>query len=762
MERRDFFKVAALTGAAATLDSCGKPDQQLIRFVPDETLVPGIATWKPSICTLCPAGCGLIVRVMQGEAEVVRKGQLGIIKMGLAKKLEGNPMHPVNRGTLCARGQAGLQVVYHPDRLRGPLKRSGDRGAGTFQEISWDDAIKELTSQLNSLHSSGGASSLAFLTSPLRGQRRELIDRFLKAYGAPPSVAYEPLDDAVLRQANLLSFGWPELPTLDLARADYVISFGADFLGTWNSPVSQSIGYGEMRQGRVGHRGRFVQVEARMSQTGANADEWVPCRPGTEGILALGIAHAIISGKLSLHDAHSRAGALIAGWAEGLPDYTPDMVEKQTGVPAATIDRLAHGIAQSGLSTAIIGGMPLAQSNGLFNALAVNALVSLVDPDNQALSGFMPQSPLGGSALAGAKVQDSFAALSALTKASPKLLMLYNANPVFGAPPSLPVRDAIAKIPFVVSFGSFVDETSSMADLILPDHAALESWLDHIPESGAAGTVASLAAPAVHPLYDTRPMPEVLLNLALGLGGLVAAALPYKTFDEMLRAAFAPLRKRPGGSITGADDDDDFWDKVQEAGGWWSAADSAKVSRPAPPTPAPSHAPVKLTAPQFDGDPTNYAFYFLPYASQAFRDGSLAHLPWLQEMPDALTTAMWSSWVEINVKTAQRLGIGQGDLVEVESQHGKLSAPVMLSPGIAPDAVGMPIGQGHSNFSRYASGRGANPLSILAPVTDSETGSLAWAATRVKLTKVGGPDQAKLILFSGGLSRFPHPELEPR
>ena len=147
MERRDFFKVAALTGAAAALDSCGKPEQQLIRFVPEETLVPGVATWKPSICTLCPAGCGLLVRVMQGEAEVVRKGQLGILKMGLAKKLEGNPMHPVNRGKLCARGQAGLQVVYHPDRLQGPLKRSGERGSGAFQPISWDEAIKELTSQ---------------------------------------------------------------------------------------------------------------------------------------------------------------------------------------------------------------------------------------------------------------------------------------------------------------------------------------------------------------------------------------------------------------------------------------------------------------------------------------------------------------------------------------------------------------------------------------------------------------------------------------
>jgi anaerobic selenocysteine-containing dehydrogenase len=763
MERRDFFKLAALTGAVSALDSCGSPDHQLIRFVPEETLVPGIATWKPSICTLCPAGCGLIVRVMQGEAEVLRKGQLGIIKMGLAKKLEGNPMHPVNRGKLCARGQAGLQLVYNPDRVRGPLKRMGDRNSGQFQEISWDDAMKELTSQLSTLHTANGAASLAFLTTPLRGQRRELIDKFLKAYGAPASVSYEPLDDAVLRQANLQSFGWPELPTLDLARANYVISFGADFLGTWNSPVSQSIGYGEMRQGHTGRRGRFVQVESRMSQTGANADEWVPCQLGTEGVLALGIAHVIMSEKLAKSDAHSRAASLIAGWAEGLPDYAPDMVEKRTGVPAATINRLARGLAQSGgPGTAIIGGTPLAQTNGLFNALAVNALASLVDPDSQALVGFMPQSPFGTAAAPASKPQDSFTTITALTKANPKLLMLYNANPVFGAPPAAQVREAIAKIPYIVSFGSFIDETSSLADLILPDHAALESWIDDVPESGAVGTVASLAPPAVHPLHDTRAMPDVILDLARALGGNIATAVPYKTYDAMLQAAFVPLRKRPNGSVTGVDNDDDFWDKVQDQGGWWTVPPSGQVTRPAPLAGAPAGSPVKSADPQFDGDAVVYSFNFLPYASQSFRDGSLANLPWLQELPDALTSAMWSSWVEINPKTAQRLGIGQGDMLEITSQHGKLNAPAMLSPGIAPDTVAMPIGQGHQRFGRYASNRGANPLSILAPLTESQTGSLAWAATRVKVAKSGGVDESKLILFSGGISRFPHAEEEPR
>ena len=645
------------------------------------------------------------------------------------------------------------------------MKRRGPRGSGQFEAVSWDDALQELGGQLSALRASGDAASLAFLSRPMRGQRRELVERFLRAFGAPPPMAYEPLDEAVLRRANLLSFGRAELPTLDLARADYLISLGADFLGTWNSPVSQSIGYGAMRQGRVGRRGRFVQVERRMSQTGANADEWIPCLPGREGALALGIAHVILGERLYRGAAPSRAGSQIAGWSAGLPDYTPEAVERLTGVAAATITRLAHEITSSGQSAAIVGGAPLAHTNGLFNALAVNALEGLVDAGSgqTPLVSFMPEVPIGGFGPAASPVWGTYSALNTFTQAilgdrpnAPKVLMLHDANPVFSAPPGARVREAIAKVPYVVSFGNFVDETSTLADLILPDHAPLESWLDDVPESGANRMVASVAPPAVRPLHNTRAMPDVILGLARQMGGNLAAALPWETFEAMLERAFLTLRRQPG--AVAADSDDEFWTKVQEQGGWWSA--SASAPRPTV-TVSAARPPARLAEPAFDGAAEEFPFHFLPYASQAFGDGSLAHLPWLQELPDVLTTAMWSSWVELNPRTAERLNIQQGDMVEITSQHGSLRAPAILSPGIAPDVVAMPVGQGHENFTRFATGRGANPLSILAPLTEPESGSLAWAATRVKLARAGGAERGQLILFAGGMSRFPH-EVEPR
>ena len=166
MDRRAFIKLTAVSGTTAALASCGNPDHQLIRFVPDEDIVPGQAVWKPSVCPLCPSACGLTVRLMDADADVVRDGKAGVVQILAAKKLEGNPNHPANRGGLCARGQAAIQVTYHPDRITQPLQRKGNRGDGRYEAISWDAALAEVVSKLNELQSAGGTGTLACLGRP--------------------------------------------------------------------------------------------------------------------------------------------------------------------------------------------------------------------------------------------------------------------------------------------------------------------------------------------------------------------------------------------------------------------------------------------------------------------------------------------------------------------------------------------------------------------------------------------------------------------
>lgn len=755
MERRTFLKFSALSGAALALEGCGDRGTQLVRFIPEEDLVPGVAVWKPGVCAMCSAGCGIQVRVMEGEAEVVRNGQFGIVKMGLAKKLAGNPEHPVNRGKLCARGEAGLQVTFNPDRIQHPLKRAGQRGSGKFTQVSWDEAIQELLAHLQPLASQHESKLLAFVTSPQRSQRGVLIERFLSGFDGAEWVPFELFDDEVLRRANRLSFGYEQLPTVDLARSGYVISMGSDFLGTWNSPVAQSVGYGEMRQHRSGVRGKFVQVESRVSQTGANADEWVAAHPGTEGLLALGIAHVILKEKLGHAETAVAAGARIDGWHEGLPAYSPEAIAWKTGVPPETITRLAREMSARSPAVAMVGGAPLAQTNGLFTALAVNALNTLLGSVGKPGGlQFTPEAPLPASVVArensGEGKADSVRALAQqILSGQPRpveVLLLHEANPVFATPLGWRVKEALEKVPFIASFGSFLDETSGLADLILPDHSFLESWIDDVPESGTTQSVVSVAPPAMRPLHDTRALPDVLLDLAHRLGGRVSQALPWKSYEEMLRATLAPLAHHPG-SIN-AKAGDEFWNKIQEQGGWWSVEGSAAPKAKAA---ASSFSVVKYPEAEFAGAVGEYPFYFLPYATPQFYDGRHANLPWMQEIPEVLSTGMWGTWVEINPRAAATLQIEQGDLVEVASPHGKVRAPALLSPGIAPDVIAIPVGQGHEEYGRYASGRGANPIKMVAPQVEPTTGALAWAGTRVSIAKVG---KGELVLLSGGPTQW--------
>jgi len=703
MERRDFIKLTAITGTSATLASCGNPEHQLIRFVPEDDIIPGIAEWKPSICPMCAAGCAVTVRVMDADVETTRNGQAGVVKMVVAKKLEGEPKDPISRGGLCARGQASIQATYHPDRVTQPMKRTGNRGSGAFTPVSWDEAIGEFVSKLDAIAASGDQQSVAFITRPRRSRRAALIAEFASKLGAPAPIAFEAMGDDVVRRANAISFGHEQLPTVDLARSRFVISFGADLLGTWNSPVAQSAGYGAMRQGHPQQRGKLAVVESRMSITGANADEWVPVKPGTEGVLALGLAHVILANKLRPAGG-GRAAAAIDGWSGGLADYAPARVEQITGVAAKRVERLARELADFHPAVAVAGGPAVAHSNGLFHALAVNALSDLLGAVEQPGGIFF--TPGGQSPLPNPQ------SLQSLSTA--RLVVVDEANPVYSTPAALKVRETFEQAPFVVSFGSFIDDTSAYADLILPDHTFLESWADTTPESGSIEAVTTVAGPVMKPLHQTRATADVLIEVAGKLKSPIA--LPWKTAEEL--------------------------------------AKSKAAASPQPPAPTPTRAAVKYAEPLFDGDAAQFPFHFLPYKTPQFGDGSTAHLPWLQEMPDPLTSAMWSSWVEINPQTAARLQIGQGDLVDITSPHGTVRAPAMIFPAIAPDVIAMPVGQGHVVFTRYASGRGVNPMTIVAPATEAATGALAWAATRVKIARAGDADRS-LVMFAGEMREHP-------
>jgi anaerobic selenocysteine-containing dehydrogenase len=307
-----------------------------------------------------------------------------------------------------------------------------------------------------------------------------------------------------------------------------------------------------------------------------------------------------------------------------------------------------------------------------------------------------------------------------------QMAMIYG-DPVHTIPPATGFQEALAKVPYLVSFSSLLDDTALMADLVLPDHAALESWGDVIPLAGTREGVIGLMQPVVTPVFDTRQFPEVLMTAASELGGEMKAAFPYPSYLEMLRA---DVRKHVG--LSGTKDFESTWVDLLSKGGIlktntgqikdykWSGG--AKIFEPA--------------KPRFAGNEKEFPFHLSVFPSTAFFDGRGAPLPWLQQLPDPMTTAVWGSWIEINPKTAAELGINFGDLVEVTSPQGSLRVPAVIYPGIRPDMVAIPLGQGHRDMGRYAKGRGVNPLQLLAMTLEESTAQPAWNATRVRVTRI--------------------------
>jgi len=735
IDRREFFKLVGAgsvgVGAGFMLaQSIKHPVEYLIpEVIPPEQFSAGIATLYNTVCKMCPAGCGITVRTREGRA----------------KKIEGNPAHPVNQGRLCALGQAGLQQLYNPDRLTTPLVRTGDRPgvdpAGSFSPITWTEGLASVAERLRSLRANGEGHRVCLLTRGVRGHLAQLFELFMSQLGSERLLHYDFAHPHTLYAANERFFGEQYLPYYDLKNTRYLLSFGADYLGTWLSPVHHSLGFGHSRQGQAA-RGHFVQIEPRMSLSGAAADEWIAAKPGTEGLLALALAqHIVTAGHYS--------GADRDHWAAALTPYSTARVAEQTGVPASTLVRLAETFAQTQPSLAIGGDGVGNHSNGLNTLIAVNALNYLVG--NLGKPGGLVFNPPPGFAAdstpASHTRQASYRSLLELIaqarQGNIEVLIINDTNPLFTLPEAAGFEEALAAIPLVVSLSSFMDETTAQADLILPSHTYLESWGDDTPEPGVGFPVGALAQPVVSPLYNTRATGDIMLGLAKQLD--FDEALPWKSMEEYLQHGWREIYQRGSGKTD--ESFDSFWRSVLRAGVW-----GERRRRDPPPFSLAGSVidSIDVPAAEFSGDSESYPFVLHTYLSPTLRDGGGANLPWMQELPDPTTSVVYGSWVEINPAVAEQMGLAEGDLVEVQSPHGSIVAPVYLYPAIRPDVVAMPIGQGHTEFGRYAKNRGANPLKILAPLIEPHTGSLAWGATRVNIIATG---RKRKLVKTGGTSR---------
>ncbi|MHB2018952.1 MAG: molybdopterin-dependent oxidoreductase [Candidatus Xenobia bacterium] len=707
MNRREFVKLGFMSAAMLGLAGCGlAPEAALVsQLQMPEIRTPGKSRYFATACGECAGGCGVSVRVVDGRA----------------KKLEGNPKHPVSHGKLCTIGQSAVQALYNPDRLTSPQQGGND--------AKWEDALKALAGQLDAAKAKAG--SMLIVTRRLSGTPGALVLSLAQQVGAKVWLCH-PTGSQAERTALKGLSGNSALPYYDLKNADFVLSFGGDFLSHGGSPVNYNWGYGEMR-GRRDARGKLVTVSPRMNLSTAASDKWVPCQPGGEGYVALAIGNVIAKKK----------GGKWPAWAASVP---MSKVQEMAGtlITAEVIDRIAAKLMAAKHPVVIGGYEPGAYTNGVWNLTVINALNELVSGGKPATmeTDMLTLLP-GQTAPAADMVLNTRAALDGLNAKTFTTVWVLDTNPVYLLPPAVKAADALKNASNVVLFSPYLNETASSAQWVLPIATWLESWGDATVRGPFAPNSATIDVyntqqPAVGLRPGAMDLSDVLLAAAHRTTSIAA---PYKDWAGMREL----LRSRDAGD----------WDVVLARGGVWEeySLDWEPYSSTAGPiwppalVPKGGKAPAAVPAwehvkgatvsgaeePKF----TDGEYVLLAYPSPVLGDGSVSNRPWLQELAPGVEMVVWADWIEVSMQLAHQLELDRGTHIRLTSAAGTIEGPAYPHPGLHPGAVAIPMGQGHTNFGRYASGRGIGALTAVAPQFQAETGELALFGTRVKVEKVG-------------------------
>ena len=682
MNRRTFLKIAGMGSLAFTAGCTLESEKKLYSLVKTPAdMVTGTAHWYASTCRECPAGCGVLAKNREGRVI----------------KLEGNPLHPVNAGKLCIRGQSALQGIYNPDRLKQPLLKK----SGKWQPVSYQEAGLLFREKMGA--AAGGAGRIRMMTRLEGESLLALFAECLDAWQAPPPLVYEPFAYENLKKANEIVFGVNGLCRYRIDQSDFLLGFGADFLETWLSPVEYARQFKAMHAYKNFGKGSFYHVGACRTLTGANADEWIQCPPGGEAAVCLGLINALIEADFGdgLYPSVKDAMLGIAG------PYTRQRVRDLTGIPMDKYEALIRGLMRAE-KPLVLGTGGLSHSDTDLQAnIAVNLLNSLLDPDLKLLdfeNRHRVELAAGNSKTA--------AFFDELREGGPGVLLLNNVNPVYAMPGASGIDKVLSREqPFLICFSNFMDETAEYADLVIPTALALETW----GEYSSAKTTFSLLQPAMPPLHGAPGIGDMFLNALGKADDRHASMKPY---------IFSLLEDK------GVIGDQNQWLRAVRRGGIFKdRGEGAKRSG----------ILVRSRVKNYFKDliePGKSGPALLAFPSIRFFDGRGANLSWLCEIPDPVTKVAWQTPLMVNPQTAAQRGLSHASRAEVSAGDKKIEAMVYETESVMPGVFAMHTGQGHTAYGRYAENQGANPARLLAGEYDPASGALLARVAPVSVRKI--------------------------
>lgn len=730
-------------------------------------LQPVLQSWGNTICQLCPSGCGLRVRLVGGSPVTVA----------------GNPLHPVNRGGVCPRGVASLQLYYDPDRLAGALRRDQTSASG-WTPISWEAGLDALVGELKrSLVV--GKGRVAVLRGDGQDISSQLLGRLVRSMGSDWIIDMATPGERATDEAVRLMHGTHGKLVYELANADFLFSFDSGLLESPSRTMTLHRDFADMRSAG----GTFVHAAPRMGVTGSKADVWLPARPGSAGVLALGIAHMLIKERYARSEFLGDHVNGFEDWVDEvdvqhlgirswiLREFSPERVSERTGVEWGEIIRVARrfGAARRPLA---IGPIEAVSGVTPFDLMAIhtlNAIVGAIDePGGVLVARQPPFDPLDSSLRQdkGSREPDErpsasveeFADWVLGARSVPiDVAFVHNADPVFTSERGDKIEEALRRIPFVVSTSPVMTDTVQSAHLILPESLWLERRCDCTTVDRNAYPVTSLSAAAAKPRGDTRNIGDVVLTVAAKLGGAVAAGFPWGTYDDVVkervdalfhsevgdtfseshRSAWTQMLERSGWRTPTYDTKEALERNMERDGGWWDPVyHHGEWRRVVPPGDnrinlEPLRAAFRPRALETPETPTDGALFLYVYPEFLLTTRTSGSLPYLQDLGSPLSQKGWVTSAELNPATAQRFGLAHGDRVKISNEYGEIEAVLALYAGIRPDVIAVHSGGGRVSGGRYAAHIGANPLRLLSARDADTAGRLLWRPTSVQVAAIG-------------------------
>ena len=676
----------------------------------------------PTICQMCSTQCGILAHVQNGKIT----------------RITGNPEDPTSQGRLCARGQAGLQMTYDPNRVRQPLKRDA---SGNFRPISWDQAFREIGAKIKTVQASSGPQSLVFVTHsghPLNAWEQ----RFMDALGSPNWVGHAATCFAAR------NIGWTAtvgaVPAGDYTNTRYYISFGRAIIDGISNPQVQGLM-------QAHHNGaHIVMFDPRLSDFASVADEWQPVRPGTDLAVALAMMNVIIA--QGLYNPNVTTNTVGFGeLAASVKPYTPAWAAQKSGISAATITRIAQELAAAAPAAFVEPGWHGPQGGMYWNSLALtrataclNALLGNLGavggiklpapsplPKDADLALLKPAPKkvklasfdgAGGSEWPLAKGTGRAQVLpEAIESGKPypiKAAIICHTNPVRSYPNGDEIVRAFRKLDLVVVIDYQMSDTAwTTADYVLPE----STYLERLVPVQVAGPNLVLPQPAIPPIHDTRGEDEILRGIANASG--VGHYFNY-TLAQYNDALLAPLGLTSADLMQGEVKIPAAAKKqatIATPSGKIELASAAMAAAGAPAVPIWEEPLVKPGADNF-----RLITGHVPVHTNT-TTANIAYLHAL--MPE---NQLW-----IHPSRARSLGINEGDLVEVRSDIASQRLHAHLTEGIVPEAVFMAHGFGTiSPVQRLAYGKGASDA-VLGPIRSAPfSGAAAACEVLVTVRKV--------------------------